>query len=103
LRRIEDLSASIARSVVEGVNEAHALGRDARDHLQRRGIATEIVRLNDLIGRHNRFYPMEANLPMSIRTGELIDRGGTPWRPMRMAALDDFLHAAVPSEGARGR
>ena len=45
-------------------------------------ITEDLARLNDLIGRHNRYYPIEANLPIDVRTGRLLDRGA-PWRPLR--------------------
>ncbi len=31
--------------------------------------------LNELIDKHNRYYPIEANLPIDVRTGRLLDRG----------------------------
>jgi len=37
--------------------------------------------VNDLIERHNRFYPAEARLPMNPRTGDFALVGGRPyWR-----------------------
>jgi hypothetical protein len=32
--------------------------------------------VNDLIGRHNRFFPIEARLPMDPRTGDFVRIGG---------------------------
>jgi hypothetical protein len=54
-----------------------------------------LLRLDDLIARHNRWYPIEANLPMQPRTGELIDRTGEPWRPMRAPTLEELLARAL--------
>lgn len=32
---------------------------------------------------HNRFYPIEANLPLDPRTGVLMERGGREsWKPL---------------------
>jgi hypothetical protein len=53
-----------------------------------------LARLDDLIARHNRWYPIEANLPMHPRTGELVDRTGAPWRPMPPRTLDELLARA---------
>jgi hypothetical protein len=36
--------------------------------------------VNELIRRHNRYFPAEANLPMSPRTGDYIGWGGHDWR-----------------------
>jgi len=39
-----------------------------------------IDKLNELIAVHNRYYPAEANLPMSPETSEYLELG-KPWRP----------------------
>ena len=49
--------------------------------------------LNELIAKHNRYYPIEANLPMELRTGRLIERG-VPWRPMPAVTAADLLARA---------
>ncbi|MFN0070246.1 MAG: hypothetical protein ACKVVP_01990 [Chloroflexota bacterium] len=36
--------------------------------------------VNELIRRHNRYFPAEANLPMSPRTGDYVGWGGRDWR-----------------------
>jgi len=36
--------------------------------------------VNDLIDRHNRWYPMEARLPMDPRTGDFVLVNGEPYR-----------------------
>jgi hypothetical protein len=36
--------------------------------------------VNELIRRHNRYFPAEANLPMSPRTGDYVGWGGHDWR-----------------------
>ncbi len=110
LREIEDLVAAIARTLGERRRQALAIGADpeafARSHVPRRAIA----RLEDLVERHNRFYPTEANLPMDPRTGVLRDRHGEPWRPLRCPSLDDLLRMSaaygaavrsVDTEGSR--
>jgi hypothetical protein len=50
-------------------------------------------RTKKLIARHNRYYPMEANLPIEVRTGRLIDRG-VPWRPLPPVTAADLLARA---------
>jgi hypothetical protein len=36
--------------------------------------------VNDLIERHNRWYPVEARLAMNPRTGDFVHVGGKPYR-----------------------
>jgi hypothetical protein len=36
--------------------------------------------VNDLIARHNRWYPIEARLAMNPRTGDFVPVGGKPYR-----------------------
>jgi hypothetical protein len=36
--------------------------------------------VNDLIDRHNRWYPMEARLPMDPRSRDFVRIGGKPYR-----------------------
>lgn len=40
----------------------------------------DLVKLNKLITTHNLYYPIEANLPTDLRTGEYLVYG-RPWRP----------------------
>jgi hypothetical protein len=53
-------------------------------------------RLNDLISRHNRYYPIEAKLAIDPRTGELLDRDGKHWKPMPARSLEGFRSTARP-------
>ncbi len=40
--------------------------------------------VNDLIGRHNRFYPAESRLPMDPRTGDFVSIDGGSYRRRRL-------------------
>jgi hypothetical protein len=42
--------------------------------------------VNELIERHNRWYPVEARLPMDPRTGDFVLVGGAPYRRRRLDA-----------------
>ena len=79
-RLIEDL---IERAVLNQ-REAKPADRDA--------IAdADLARINDLIERHNRWYPIEANLPLDPKTGRQMDRvGAKPWTPMELLTRDDL-------------
>jgi hypothetical protein len=43
----------------------------------------DLSRLNELIEKHNRYYPIEANLPIDTRTG-----GVQGWRPMEPVTME---------------
>jgi len=58
-------------------------------------VVEELALLNDLIGRHNRYYPIEAQLPFDIRTGRLLERG-VPWQPLAAVTMTDLLARAAP-------
>jgi hypothetical protein len=42
--------------------------------------------VNELIERHNRYYPAESNLPMDPTTGDFVLVGGKPYRKQRLDA-----------------
>lgn len=50
-------------------------------------VARKIEEANGLIRDHNRFYPVERNLPIDARTGELLDMG-EPWKPRASLTID---------------
>src|SRR3954469_11440660 len=67
-RRIEDLEAEIVRFI-------GALEAKTKEPIDPVAPPTRIVRsyerLAELIAAHNRYYPIEANLAVDVRTGEL--------------------------------
>jgi hypothetical protein len=48
--------------------------------------------LNRLVDAHNRYYPIEANLPLDPATRLQLDHG-KPWQPMPAIALADVIAA----------
>ena len=58
--------------------------------------------LNELIDRHNEWYPVEADLPVDPRTGEYITFGGRGFRRPRVGA-DWVLERYPPTLTPRGR
>jgi len=85
-RRIEELEARLMAAVRTADDPARAVAAKA--------VVADLAALNDLIGRHNRYYPIEANLPIEVRTGRLLDRG-VPWRPLAPVTADDLLARAA--------
>jgi hypothetical protein len=90
LRAIEDLQARLARRLHEVAHEISDEGaHEASDEASAaaRFFLSELRRLNDLIDRHNRYYPTERDLPSDPRTGAMLDRG-RPWRPLARVTLE---------------
>jgi hypothetical protein len=54
----------------------------------------EVALLNDLIAKHNRYYPIEANLAIDVKTRRLIERGA-PWRPLPALTIADLAARAA--------
>jgi hypothetical protein len=84
-RRIEDLEERLIRRLAAAEAPADALAAVE--------IVDDLAQLNDLIGRHNRYYPIEANLPIDVRSGRLLERGA-PWRPLPAVTPADLLARA---------
>lgn len=75
LKRIEDLSALIVKMV--------GLGR----RVEAEARFADVLKLID---DHNRYYPIEANLPFDAETSRLIDHG-EPWKPMKKPTFESLL------------
>ena len=91
-KRIEDLEERLRAKVAEA--------QDPRALLAMEDFAADLALLNDLIGRHNNYYPIEANLPVDVRTGRLLERG-MPWRPLSSVTPQDLLAPRSPSASSR--
>jgi len=65
LRAIEDLRARLARRLCDLTSGQPSV----RDRF-----AADLAQLNELIDRHNRYYPIERNLPLDPRTGAPVDQ-----------------------------
>ena len=87
-RRIEDLEAKLIAKVAAADAPADVVASP--------DVTEDLARLNDLIARHNRYYPIEANLPIDVRTGRLLERGA-PWHPLPPVTAADLLRARSAS------
>jgi hypothetical protein len=75
-KRIEDLiDAALA--------ELRALPPET---MRARARALDLRRVNELIVKHNRYYPIEANLPIDPATG-----GSQAWQPLAAVTADWLL------------
>ena len=100
LREIEDETADheqALRAAWEQLAQRHA--DDPRALVRRwRALAGRwnFHAVNELIERHNAYYPAEARLPMDPRTGDFVLVGGSPYR---RAPLDaDWVLRRFPAE-----
>lgn len=85
LRQIEDLeSALIGTLIKEGAVEGSSIPI---------AVARKIEEINRLIGEHNRYYPVEKNLPIDVRSGQLLDMG-EPWKPLPALTIDALREMA---------
>ena len=87
-RRIEDLEARLIGKIASAAAPVDATSSSE--------FTAELALLNDLIARHNRYYPIEANLPIDVRTKRLVDRGA-PWRPLPAITAADLVERATRS------
>jgi hypothetical protein len=49
-------------------------------------VAVDLDRINDLVERHNLYFPAEAKLAMDVRTGDYIGIGGGDYRRQSLDA-----------------
>jgi hypothetical protein len=84
LREIHDLTAGHERRLAEEWTRlADECGSDQAAFARRWCEIADrwnFYEVNDLIDRHNRWYPMEARLPMDPRTGDFVKVDGKPYR-----------------------
>ena len=74
-RRIEDLEEALVQALDEVYQDALAESGDeevARAQLLESAQAMDLGLLNDLIERHNKYYPIEANLGVDVKTGKFL-------------------------------
>ncbi len=76
LRQIDDAIEAHTALIAEAYAEHTGDGAAWR----RRAERWDFGDVNDLIERHNRWYPIEARLPMDPRTRDYVKVGGKPYR-----------------------
>ena len=81
-RRIEDLEARLIRLLASAASPAEAASSAE--------VAADLEQLNDLIARHNRYYPIEANLPIDPRSGGSLDNGRA-FQKLPLVTVDALL------------
>jgi hypothetical protein len=85
-KQIEDLEELI----VVTMREALVDPRHPDSVALRRRAERQHAKLVELVDKHNTYYPMEANLPLDVRTGIVLERSGVPWKPLRSPSLEEL-------------
>jgi hypothetical protein len=82
LRQIDDEIEALTRRLAEAYAE-----RTDDAGWRRAAERWDFGEVNDLIERHNRYYPIEARLPMDPRTRDFVKIGGRSYRREPLDAL----------------
>jgi hypothetical protein len=90
LRKIDDLEEELLAALAE-CESAGATSIPI-------AVARRIEEANSLIRDHNRYYPVERNLPIDAATGGLLEMG-EPWKP-RASLTIDALRAEARARAA---
>jgi hypothetical protein len=102
-RRLEDALQRYANTLRD-VGEATLLagGDDARitEKVRARAQRLDLAKTNKLIVTHNKYYPMEANLPMDMQTGAFLLLG-QPWQPEPLVTVERLVEETVQALAAR--
>lgn len=81
-RKIEDTEEQWVTTLVALREKMHAQGAhpaDIENALREKASKFDYQRLNELVALHNRWYPVEANLPMDSQSNYLVY--GRVWQP----------------------
>jgi hypothetical protein len=76
--------------------EAYEL-RESPEAWRRLAATWDFSEVNDLIERHNRYYPAESRLPMNPRTGDFVRVNGRPYTREPLDA--DWILSLFPADG----
>jgi hypothetical protein len=84
LKRIYDLKAAATSQLREQWQAQASAARGDRARFasgwRRHAEQLDFSQVNELISRHNRYFPIEANLPMDVRTLDYVAFGGGDYR-----------------------
>jgi hypothetical protein len=79
MQRLHQIEHETERHL-ERLAEAYAEQRGDPRAWRRTAEAWNFSEVNDLIDRHNRWYPLEARLPLDPRSRDFVKIGGRPYR-----------------------
>jgi hypothetical protein len=98
MQRLLQIEHETARHL-EQLGEAHAEHSGDPAAWRRVAAAWDFGEVNDLIERHNRWFPVEARLPMDPRSRDFVKVGGRSYRRTPLDAawiLERFPPGATP-------
>ena len=95
MRRLREIELGTERHLAR-LAEAYAEHGDDPAAWRRLAGRWDFGDINDLIDRHNRYYPIEARLRMDPRTRDFVKVGGKPYRREPLDA--QWILARFPAE-----
>jgi hypothetical protein len=104
-RKIEDDEARYTRELVALYDQLVRKRRTETEielALVSAATAFDLEKLNKLVVQHNKYYPIEANLPMDRRTGGYLVYG-KPWVPESLYTVQRFVGLAQAAISKRAR
>jgi hypothetical protein len=91
LKRIYDFKAATTALLREDWQAQAKAARGDRDRFasgwRRHAEQFDFSQVNELISRHNRYFPIEANLPMDVKTLDYVAFGGVDYRQQALDAV----------------
>ena len=94
-RLMEDLAFEYKAMVGKCANDPQAFAHQWRELIS----LLELDELNDLINKHNMYYPMEAKLRIDPDSGAPLV-GSTPWEPLEKISTEGLLKVFPPDMSA---
>ena len=91
---LEDKEAALLKALL-GVYD-----KEGMETVRRHARTVNLDKLNAIIVKHNRWYPIEANLPIDMKTHGYL-QGGNPWRPQPLWTHELLLEAFDAALAAR--
>jgi hypothetical protein len=95
MRRLRAIELAIDEHVAL-LTEAYDV-RESPEQWRRLAETWDFSEVNDLIARHNRFYPAESRLPMNPRTGDFVRVNGKPYTREPLDAA--WILTLFPADG----
>jgi len=100
-RRIEDALARYATTLREVGEASQLAGGDANriaDRVRMKAQRLDLAKTNKLIATHNKYYPMEANLPMDMQTGAYMLMGRA-WQSEPLVTVERLVTETLQALG----
>jgi hypothetical protein len=100
-RRIEDALSRYAITLREVGEASQLAGGDVKriaDKVRAKAARLDLAKTNKLIATHNKYYPMEANLPMDMQTGAYMLMG-RPWSSEPLVTVDRLVVETLEALG----